>query len=348
VIPAGPYTLALNVRTQLEAPDVHVRAIILENHSPFDCSVETQGLQKWLAPFTQDVYPTSGADSVIITPKLTLSAGKANTLLATWMQEGDPIPQGLPVTLTADAIAGAIASLGVADVPLTGSPVTVALAGNPSLALPAGAPNFDNLFIGMRSGGGFTASMAGISVSGNDSNIGYLPRTIIQPSKWITCPFSSLIDPSGITLAVDYPNGPGATGAQFYVIGQTNPTTVRALTGGATALSGPTNYASATANAAVLVPTNTFPQTIIRVWSAWVSGINAAGGGSGEVSIAATGVYILSCLVPPAVAGGSGTFGSNSVVFPGGVPVNIGAGAVTLIQNVGAARSGIAWSWDAS
>jgi hypothetical protein len=110
-IPAGPFTLALNQQVRIDAPDVHVQGIILENHSPFACAVETIGLQKWLPPFNEDFFEITGADSAIIIPKFSLTAGTANTLLASWLQPGDAIPTGLPQTLVADAVAAAVQGL---------------------------------------------------------------------------------------------------------------------------------------------------------------------------------------------------------------------------------------------
>lgn len=341
MIPAGPYNLALNVQTRLDPPDVHVRAIILENHSPFDCAIETQGLQKWLPPYTSDVYPVSGADSVIVIPKLTLTPGTVNTLLATWMQDGDPIPQGLPQTLTADAIAGAISNLGVADTLLTPSPFTQAgVTGFPGQAfsIPAGSPSFSNLLIGFENVGASTATVIQLAVVGRNSGITYLDTTTLKVGQFITCLVSSVADPSGVFVQMGGGDLAGHA-AVIVVVGQANPSVIRQYR------NSPTDYASGSANPTVLIPSTGVAGSIVRVWSAWVSVEHPTAFCDGTIQVQPAGNPIIINAQTP-TGGGAG---ANNVSFPGGqifrlllatyhIDVTCSAG--------GSVRGGIAWSVD--
>jgi hypothetical protein len=343
VIPAGPYTLTLGQTVQIDPPSSHLQAAIVVNQSPFACAVEAIGQQIWLPGWTQRGVVTDGTASLRVTPQLALAGTPTGTngqLLISWVQPGDPPVNMDPVSLTAQAVAGAIASLGVSDTALIGSPFLfpASTVGPGKLfPIPAGAPAFSNLLIGFETAGGGTAGLATIVVDGDTSGIHYLLATTLQRGEFITCPFSSVADPTGVRLGVTFPAGGTGT---FAVIGQVNPTTVRALIG-AKQLSGPTNYAHAITSGVTLIPAGASAQSIIRVWSAWVSIAHTALA-DGSVQLGAGGTVVLVNAQSPA-GGGSD---ANSISHPGGVPIPTGLTAIILSAGAGSVRGGIAWSVD--
>lgn len=91
--------------------------VVLSNLSPYLCQVVVSGDLFWLAPWTAQVYNLqhNTQNPVTVTPSLvpgtTVPAGAAATLTGTWYDDGEPIQGTYPLSLTANAIAAAIAGV---------------------------------------------------------------------------------------------------------------------------------------------------------------------------------------------------------------------------------------------
>lgn len=329
------FTVANPSKPQNSQPAV---AVQVANASPWIVTCQAGGQQITIQPFVAATIAVALGNDLGITPSLlAYTQLPPGYVQAVWLQakELPPQPDG-PLT----AAATIAASLGVADTQLVPSPFffpASTLAPGKLFTIPAGSPSFSNLLIGFETAGAGTAGLANIVVDGDTSGIHYLLATTLQRGEFITCPFSSVADPTGVRLGVTFPAGGTGT---FAVIGQVNPTTVRALIG-AKQLSGPTDYKHAITSGVTLIPAGASAQSIVRVWSAWVSIAHTAAA-DGSVQLGAGGTVVFVNAQSPA-GGGSD---ANSISHPGGVPIAAGANAVILSAGAGSVRGGIAWSID--
>lgn len=111
----GPFTLALTTpvtpRT-LDIPSGHgAHGVLINNQSPYTCSVDIAGPREWLQPWESHLYllDPSGAAPIVAAQSSVLTAAFTGAqLLATWIDTAAEIPGTYPVPLSGAAIAGTV------------------------------------------------------------------------------------------------------------------------------------------------------------------------------------------------------------------------------------------------
>lgn len=124
MIPAGPFTLALGESTTVAPPasgGVTWTQVALTNASPYTCQVNIAGPQRWLPAFTADLYDMDPGAQVTVSPVAQLAGASTDaSLTADFYSAADTVTGSYPVSLTAQAVAAAVAgNLGVYNAPET-------------------------------------------------------------------------------------------------------------------------------------------------------------------------------------------------------------------------------------
>lgn len=123
MIVTGPYQISANVPITLTQPASFQVAVLIQNISPYELTIDISNKQFALAPLTEDVFAMPGNVQQIVINPIQLSgsipSGSNSDIVAVWYDANDDI-QGLalshPIPISANAVATGSAVTGDVDI----------------------------------------------------------------------------------------------------------------------------------------------------------------------------------------------------------------------------------------
>jgi hypothetical protein len=176
---SGPFALSLANPVTLTPPSASSRmvAVVLSNFSPFACSVNINGVQAWLDPYTRATYQIPAGGIPVVTPTFTTDPTGTVTsgqLVADWYLPSDPAPPADPQPLTSAAVLAGIS--GITEVALVNQTLINAQAltipANTGASLNAGSLVIPNnilsigVYVQMTAGGSGSPFLLSVNPSG--------------------------------------------------------------------------------------------------------------------------------------------------------------------------------------
>jgi len=210
----GPFALAPGAPVTLNPPPGHATvAVLLNNQSPFTCSVVSDRPGEWLQPWESHVYPVApGAIPVVTALASPLTPG-AGSLLASWISPIDTLTGVYPASLTGSAIIGSFPPLVVPNVLPVQYTTRVLhnapLAGGGTVNVPIGPNDLAIIVKNVIIGGAHDTFVC--RVTGHDSGALYSPALYVTPTRVDACEVIPAIDNS-VDLFVWVPGLTGTGG----------------------------------------------------------------------------------------------------------------------------------------
>lgn len=328
MIDGGSHPLTLGTLVTLQPPDTHIDAVLLTNSSPLGCSVNVNGLVNNLPAWTANTFKLAEGAQVELTPVAKIAgASTDNTLTVTWVLDNEAIPGSYPQSLTAQAVAAAIAGTVTTDT-AESSLGTGLIANNAFTGFPSAGtvpPGFTDLLLipGLGSVSGT------ITVNGVNTGLAYYtgPLSATRP---LLVPYSSLADPGGVNVSW---STTGLLSLQLTVIARTSPAIVRSVT--ATGADGPTTIAQTTLGVAGFVPIiagGPLGQGL-RLWTVSLySDFNNVAGCTALIRLTG-GLVIVENALAFAKASSANPV-AQTVTFQGGLPLAQDNHSLNLVHNI--------------